>query len=100
MNVQIQAVHFEADQKLLDHVTRKIEKFKTFHDKIVSVEVSLILENVSEKVKNKVAQIKVSIPKSSLFSKNESKTFEESFEFAFDSMVNQIKKSKEKVIEG
>lgn len=98
MNVQIQAVHFDADQKLLDHVRRKLEKLSTFHDRIVNVEVSLVLENVSEKIKNKVAQIKITIPKSSLFSKHESKTFEESFEFAFDSMVAQLKKSKEKLI--
>ena len=35
MNVQIQTVHFDADQKLLDHVTAKIEKLSTFHDKII-----------------------------------------------------------------
>jgi putative sigma-54 modulation protein len=97
MNVQIQTVHFDADEKLLEHVQKRIDKLKTFHDKITGVEVFLRLENLSQKVKDKVAEIKVSIPKKSLFAKHESKVFEESFDEAFDSLVSQIKKSKEKM---
>ena len=96
MNVQIQTVHFDADEKLLEHVQKRIDKLKTFHDKITGVEVFLRLDNLSQKVKDKVAEIKVSIPKKSLFAKHESKVFEESFDEAFDSLVVQIKKSKEK----
>lgn len=98
MNVQIQTVHFDADEKLLEHVQKRLDKLKTFHDKITGVEVYLRLENLSQKVKDKVAEIKVSIPKRSLFAKHESKVFEESFDEAFDSLVSQIKKSKEKAI--
>lgn len=96
MNVQIQTVHFDADEKLLEHVQKRLDKLKTFHDKITGVEVYLRLDNLSQKVKDKVAEIKVSIPKRSLFAKHESKVFEESFDEAFDSLVSQIKKSKEK----
>ena len=98
MNVQIQTVHFDADEKLLEHVQKRLDKLKTFHDKITGVEVYLRLENLSQKVKDKVAEIKVSIPKRSLFGKHESKVFEESFDEAFDSLVSQIKKSKEKAM--
>lgn len=96
MNVQIQTVHFDADEKLLEHVQKRLDKLKTFHDKITGVEVYLRLENLSQKVKDKIAEIKVSVPKRSLFAKHESKVFEESFDLAFDSLVTQIKKSKEK----
>jgi putative sigma-54 modulation protein len=97
MNVQIQTVHFDADEKLLEHVQKRIDKLKTFHDKITGVEVYLKLGNLSQKVKDKVAEIRVSIPKKSLFAKHQSKVFEESFDEAFDSLVSQIKKSKEKM---
>ncbi len=97
MNVQIQTVHFDADEKLLEHVQKRLDKLKTFHDKITGVEVYLRLENLSQKVKDKVAEIKVSVPKRSLFAKHESKIFEESFDQAYDSLVSQIKKSKEKM---
>ncbi len=96
MDVQIQTVHFDADQKLLDFVNKKVEKLKTFSDSITNVEVFLRLENMSQKVKEKVAEIKVSLPKASLFAKNESKSFEESFDLALDSMIIQITKKEGK----
>lgn len=97
MNVQIQTVHFDADTKLLEHINKRLDKLKTFHDKITGVEVYLRLDNLSQKIRDKVAEIKVSVPKHSLFAKHESKIFEESFDLAFDSLVAQIKKTKEKM---
>jgi putative sigma-54 modulation protein len=96
MNVQIQTVHFDADSKLLEHVNAKIEKLKTFHDKIIGAEVYLKLDNNSHQVRDKVAEIKVHVPKHSYFVKHQSKNFEESFDVAFSSLVNQVKRQKEK----
>ena len=98
MNVQIQTVHFDADVKLLEHVNKKIEKLKTFHDNIIGVDVYLKLDNLSHQVKDKVAEIKVYIPKHSYFVKHSTKTFEESFDKALDSMITQLKKQKEKLM--
>lgn len=97
MNIQIQTVHFDADTKLMSHVNKRIEKLKTFHDNILGVEVYLKLDNVVHQVKDKVAEIKVLIPKHTFFVKHESKVFEESFDGAFDALVGQIKKRKEKI---
>jgi putative sigma-54 modulation protein len=96
MNVQIQTVHFDADSRLVDRINEKIDKLQTFHDRIVDAEVYLILDNVGHTLKDKIAEIKVHIPKHSFFVKHQSKTFEESFDFAFDSLVNQIKRYKER----
>lgn len=96
MNVQIQTVHFEADARLTERINQKMEKLRTFHDKIVDAEVYLILDNIGHTIKDKIAEIKVHIPRHSFFVKQQSKTFEESFDFAFDSMVNQIKRHKER----
>ncbi len=96
MNVQIRTVHFDADAKLLEHVNAKIEKLRTFHDKIISAEVYLKLDNLSQQVRDKVAEIKIHVPKHSYFVKHQSKTFEQSFDLAFDSLVNQVKRQKEK----
>lgn len=98
MNIQIQTVHFDADSKLLDHVNKRIEKLKTFHDNILDIEVYLKLDNVVHQVKDKIAEIKVLVPKHTFFVKHESKVFEESFDIAFDALINQIKKRKEKVL--
>jgi putative sigma-54 modulation protein len=97
MNVQIRTVHFDADNRLLEHVNNKLKKLSTFHDNIISVEVYLKLDNIVHKIKDKIAEIKVNVPKHSYFVKCETKTFEESFDCAFDSMVNQIKRQKQKI---
>lgn len=98
MNVQIQTVHFDADAKLIDHVNKKIDKLKTFHDRIVGVEVFLVLDNVGHQIKDKIAEIKVHVPKHTFFVKHQTKAFEESFDLAFDAMVNRIKRQKEKAM--
>ena len=97
MNVNIQTVHFDADDKLVDYVSKKVQKLSTFHDKIVKVDVFLKLDNVVHTIKDKVAEIKVHIPGHDLFVKSSSKSFEESFECALDSITNQIKRKKEKL---
>ena len=99
MNVRIQAVHFDADAKLLDFVKEKVAKLQTFHDKIIDVDVFLKLDNVAHNIKDKIAEIRVSVPKHNYFVKHESKTFEESFTLALDSMANQLKRQKEKLAE-
>lgn len=96
MNVNIQAVHFAADRKLIDYVNRKLEKLGGFSERIIQVSVFLKLDNVVHAIKDKIAEIRVHIPRHSFFVKSTSKSFEESFDDAFDSLVIQIKKNKEK----
>lgn len=97
MTLNIQTVRFEADEKLTDHVSRKIEKLPMFHDRIIKVDVYLKLDNVVHQIKDKVAEIRVMIPKNEIFVKSSSKSFEESFDNAFESICNQIKRKKEKM---
>jgi putative sigma-54 modulation protein len=96
MNLQIHAVRFNADKKLMEHVQEKAKKLTTFHDKIIDVEVYLKLDNIVHNIKDKVAEIAVHIPKHTFFVKHESKTFEESFDLALKAIINQIKHKKDK----
>jgi putative sigma-54 modulation protein len=96
MTVNIHNVHFEADVKLIEHVNKKISKLQNHHDRIMNVDVFLKLDNVMHQIKDKVAEIRVTIPKHELFVKQSTKSFEESFDMALDSMLIQIKKVKEK----
>ena len=96
MNVNIQTVRFNPDVKLTDYVNRKLEKLQTFHDRIIKVDVFLKLDNVVHTIKDKIAEIRVQIPRYQFFVKSSSKSFEESFDCALDSVVNQIKRKKEK----
>ena len=96
MNVNIQTVRFNADMKLVEYINRKIDKLNTFHDRIIKIDVFLKLDNVVHSIKDKIAEIRVHVPRYNFFVKASSKSFEESFDDAFDSLVTQIKKKKEK----
>ncbi len=96
MNVNIQTVHFDADSKLVEYINQKMGKLNTFHDRIIKVDVFLKLDNVVHKIKDKIAEIRIQIPRHQLFVKSTSKSFEQSFDDAFESIVNQIKRRKQK----
>ncbi len=96
MNLNIQTVHFDADIKLRNHIEQKIQKLNQFHDRITNVNIYLKLDNIVHKIKDKIVEIKVAIPKHEFFVKQSCKSFEESFDMAMDSIVNQIKKQKAK----
>ena len=96
MNVNIQTVRFDADAKLMEYINRKLQKLTTFHDRIIKVSVFLKLDNVVHNIKDKIAEIRVHVPRHDFFVKSTSKSFEQSFEDAFESIVTQIKRKKEK----
>ncbi len=97
MNVNIQTVHFDADGRLVSYIEKKLEKLNQFHERITKIEVFLKLDNVVHTIKDKVAEIKVHIPRHDFFVKHSSKSFEESFDTALDSVITQIKRKKEKL---
>lgn len=96
MNVNIQTVHFEADSKLVSYVNKKLAKLDTFHDRIIKIDVYLKLDNLVHTIKDKVAEIRVHVPRHDFFVKASSKSFEASFDNALESLVNQIKRKKER----
>lgn len=95
MTINIQTLHFDADSKLLDYVTKKLAKLSTFHDRIIKVDVFLKLDNVVHHIKDKIAEISVHVPRQHFFVKCSSKSFEESFDSAFESLINQVKRKKD-----
>lgn len=97
MTVHVQALHFDADRKLVDYITKKLQKLTQYHDRIIKVDVILNLDNVKHTIKDKIAEIRVHVPKADFFVKSTSKSFEASFEEAFDALVQQIKKKKERL---
>ena len=97
MNVNLQAIHFTADTKLVNYVTDKSQKLENFHDRIIAVDVFLKLDNLVHTIKDKVVEIRIKVPRQKIFVKASSKSFEESFDSALYSAINQIKRKKEKL---
>ena len=96
MNIKVNSVHFDADQKLIDHVHKKVNKLGQFFDGIIGSEIFLRLENVQDD-ENKVAEVKLLIPGNDLFVKKQAKSFEEAVNKAVDTLNRQVTKYKEKL---
>jgi len=96
MNIKVNSVRFDADQKLIDHVQKKVSKLCQFFDGIIGAEVFLRLEKVQDD-ENKIAEVKLFIPGNDLFVKKQSKTFEEAVNKAVETLNRQVTKYKEKL---
>lgn len=95
MRLQMQSIHFDADQKLLDFIQRKADKLETFYGRIVDGEVFLRLDKNDQK-ENKIIEIKVNVPGNQFFSKEQSSSFEEATDLAVEALRRQLKKYKDK----
>ena len=58
MKVNVHAVNFNIDAKLVSFIQERMDRLEKYYDKIVSADVFLKVENISEK-ENKIAEIKV-----------------------------------------
>jgi putative sigma-54 modulation protein len=97
MKLQIHSLHFDADEALIDFIQRKVDKLETFYDRIVDGEVFLRINNSG--IENKTVEIKLNIPGSQLFAKEEAKSFEEATDLATEALRRQVRKTKIKQLE-
>ena len=95
MKLQVHSIHFNADSKLVDFIRKKVDKLETFYDRVVDGEVFLRINN--EGVDNKTVEIKVKVPGSQLFAKEQARSFEAATDLATEALGNQLKKFKEKM---
>lgn len=96
MKVNLQSINFEADQKLVNFIEKKMNKLTLFYDKIICSDVYLKVENTSEK-ENKIFEAKLSIPGDDIVVKKRCKSFEEGVDTAIQILERQLKKRKEKI---
>ena len=96
MKLQVQSIHFDADQKLLDYLQKKCDKLDTFFDRIEDGQVFLRLEKTGDPSLKSV-EIKVNVPGDRLIVKEEAYSFEEAIDIGTESLKRQLKKYKERV---
>src|SRR6187399_2766988 len=98
MKLQVHSIHFDADQKLIDFIQKKVDKLETYYDRLVDGEVFLRLNN--EGTENKTVEIKLNVPGMQLFATEKARTFEAATDQATEALKNQLKKFKTKVKQG
>ncbi len=95
MKINIQTVHFDADQRLEDFVYDRLDKLMGRYKKVIRADVTLRL-NKDLAQDNKVAEIRLEIPGNNLFVKKQSKSFEEAADSAVEVLLRQLEKYKDK----
>ena len=93
MEIKIQSLHFKANDLLEKFVQNKVGKLSHFNDRIVSGDVCLKLDK-SQKLDNKVCEIRLSIPGNDLFAKRQSNTFEEATNEVVEALQKQLRRNK------
>ena len=97
MEVNVQSVHFKADQKLIDFCEKRLNKLDQFFEGVLGAEVILKLVKDQDQ-ENKVAEIKISVPANEyLFAKKQAKSFEEAVDLTVDALRKQLDRYKMKV---
>jgi putative sigma-54 modulation protein len=96
MRVRTEAIQFKADQKLIDYIEKRLQKMPQFFDRIIEIKVTLKLEN-SGQVRDKIAELQLSVPGETLFVKESSKTFEASVDIAANTMKRKLIKYKDRL---
>ena len=95
MKVKVSALHFDADQSLIDFTSERVNKLETFYDKIIDGEVVFKVDK-SDRRENKVAEIKLNIPGKDLFASKQCKSFEEAVDQTVEALRRQLRKQKTK----
>jgi putative sigma-54 modulation protein len=98
MTTNIQSVHFDADKKLLDFATEKVNKLTTYYEGIISCDIITRIDKSSTS-DNKLVEIKLLAKGNELFSKKQAASFEEAVDLTCEALKTQIKKYKDKTLE-
>ena len=96
MEIRVQSIKFNADQKLLDFVEKKFSRIEKFYDAVTSVDVALSLLPDHD---NKSVKVQVSIPGSTIVVEKNAKTFEDAVVDCADILKEKLVKVKEKKAE-
>ena len=96
MKVNVHAVNFNVDGKLVDFIQDKMDKLEKYFDKIVAADVFLKVEKTSEK-ENKIAEVKLHVPGDDFMVVKQCKTFEEAVDQSAESLERLLLKRKEKI---
>ena len=96
MKLQIQSIHFDADQKLIDYIQKKCDKLDKFFDHITDAQVYLRVEKKGEHSLKSV-EIKLNVPGDKLLASEEAYSFEEAIDLTTENLKRQVTRYKEKL---
>ncbi len=94
MEIKINAIHFDATEKLTDFVNKKVEKLSKHNEEITTAEVNLKVVK-PETAMNKEASVRLKVPRADeLFASKVADTFEEAIDNCVDALKKQLEKGR------
>lgn len=93
MEIKVQSIKFDADQKLLDYIDKKVGKIEKFYDGIVRTEVDLSLLPDPH---NKKVKVRVVVPGNDIVVERNADTFEAAVVDCVDVLKDRLVEEKEK----
>lgn len=93
MEIKVKSLKFDADQKLLDFVEKKVSKLARFDEAVDHVDVVLSL---MEKPENKNVKIQTLVPGGTQVIERTSHSFEDAINDAVDAMKEKLTRNREK----
>ena len=93
MEIRVQSIKFNADQKLLDFIEKKFSRIEKFYDAVTGVDVAL---SVLPDHENKNVKVVVAIPGHTIVVEKNAKTFEDAVVDCADILKEKLVKEKEK----
>jgi putative sigma-54 modulation protein len=93
MDIRVQSVKFDADEKLLAFVNKKVDKLSKFFDGFLKADVTLLLlpDDLNKEVK-----IRLQVPGDDIYVTRKAKSFEDAVVDCTDVLKEQLVKMKEK----
>lgn len=96
MEATIKAIHFDASEKLVAFINKKIDKLARRYEAMTEVSVNLKVVK-PETALNKEAQVKITVPQNpDLFASKTADTFEEAVDLCLRALEPALEKIKEK----
>lgn len=95
MEIRIQAMKFDAGEKLQAHIEKKLSKLEKLFDGVLTADIYLKVVK-PETVNNKEANIKLIGANVEFFAGKVADSFEQAVDECVDALEKQIKKNKEK----
>ncbi|MBJ2187369.1 MAG: ribosome-associated translation inhibitor RaiA [Muribaculaceae bacterium] len=96
MDVRIQAIHFDASEKLVAFINKKAERIARHYPALTAVDVTLKVVK-PETAMNKQAIIKLTVPQEpELVADKTADSFEEAIDLALEALDRQLEKRKDK----
>jgi putative sigma-54 modulation protein len=96
MNVKIQSVHFDADQKLVEFVNARMSKLERFVEDATGAEVIMKVEKDHEHG-NKVVTAILNVTGNDLVAEARGRSFEEAVDQVAEALKHQIEKHRNKL---